>query len=75
MIVGLVGFVWWCNQIIWVFNIDLEQKVMVCIVELENVNMQLQEYLEDLKVFMYIIFYDLKELFCNIFGFFILFCC
>lgn len=69
MIAGLAGLAWRRNQTIRALNTDLEQKVTARTAELENANTQLQEYLEDLKVFTHITSHDLKEPLRNISGF------
>ena len=69
IISGLAILAWRRNQVIRALNSDLEDKVAKRTAELENTNAQLQEYVEDLKVFTHVTSHDLKEPLRNISGF------
>ncbi|MEL6655137.1 MAG: ATP-binding protein [Bacteroidota bacterium] len=69
LISGLAILAWRRNETIRALNSELENKVAERTAELETANTQLQEYVEDLKVFTHVTSHDLKEPLRNISGF------
>ncbi|MEO0725869.1 MAG: ATP-binding protein [Bacteroidota bacterium] len=69
IISGLAILAWRRNETIRGLNSELENKVAERTAELETANTQLQEYVEDLKVFTHVTSHDLKEPLRNISGF------